>query len=94
MHNLRWLQIKADISGYPHQPLYTPEATLVGAAFLAGMGCGYYSSAQAATLNIARGKQELILPDPDRHTIYQRIFDSYMAFQVPLRAYFNNLQKP
>jgi len=44
-----WLQDKADTLNIPVIPLKIPEATAVGAALLAGYGCGLYSSYKEAS---------------------------------------------
>jgi sugar (pentulose or hexulose) kinase len=91
--NRSWLQIKADISNCTYHILPVPDATLLGAALLAGIGCGYYAGVQDAISAISRQQPFTILPDPDRHLIYQHKFtNGYLALQDPLRAYFNSPQ--
>lgn len=90
--NHHWLQIKADISNCNYHILPVSEATLLGAALLAGIGCGYYANVQEAISAVSPQQPITILPDPDRHLIYQRKFSNgYLALQEPLRAYFNSL---
>jgi xylulokinase len=91
--NPSWLQIKADVSYCTYHILPVPDATLLGAALLAGIGCGYYAGVQEAISAISRQQPFTILPDPDRHLIYQHKFtNGYLALQDPLRAYFNSPQ--
>lgn len=40
----RWMQLKADITGVPIEVTEVAEAGCLGAAFLAGLGCGVYSA--------------------------------------------------
>lgn len=71
-----WTQILADISGLPVQVPENPDLACVGAAVLAGVGCGIYSDPQ-------QGYQELsvpsrcVLPDPDMHAQYQKYYIQY-----------------
>jgi sugar (pentulose or hexulose) kinase len=91
--NRQWLQIKADVSNCIYQILPISESTLLGAALLAGIGCGYYASVQEAISAVSRQQPFTIFPDPDRHMIYQHKFSGgYLPLQGPLRAYFNSLE--
>lgn len=89
VRNQYWLQIKADVSGCRYAALAMPEATLLGAALVAGAGCGVYAG-QAQALAAAHPLEtETYLPDETRHTVYQRYFQQgYLALQEPLRSYY------
>jgi len=80
-----WLQIKADVSGCPIEVSAAQEATLLGAALLAGAGCGLYASQDQALQAAEPRSERIIYPDADRHRIYQDLFLDYMANQAPLR---------
>jgi len=80
-----WLQIKADVSGCPIEVSAAQEATLLGAALLAGAGCGVYASQDHALQTAVPRAGRVIFPDVDRHRIYQDLFQDYMAYQAPLR---------
>lgn len=85
--NRQWLQIKADVSGCQIQVSPEPEATLLGAALAAGIGCGVYTDTADALAQIVRPPGEIIAPDPDRHRVYHALFESgYLGLQAPLRA--------
>jgi xylulokinase len=47
-----WAQIIADITAKPVATLFTPEAGCLGAAILAGIGCGIYRSPEQALSNL------------------------------------------
>jgi sugar (pentulose or hexulose) kinase len=84
--NRHWLQIKADIFGCQLDALSLPEATLLGAALLAGLGIGIFADEQAALQ--ARPDMEIVVyaPDPDRHETYKNLFEEgYLPMQQPLR---------
>jgi sugar (pentulose or hexulose) kinase len=94
---LAWMQIKADISGCEIIAPTQPEATLLGAALAAGIGCGLYRDATEALARLAPQKVDTFYPDAENHAIYKRLFDQgYLMFQEPLRNYsqsFNNFQE-
>jgi len=90
--NQRWMQIKADISGCPIDVLEQSEMTLMGAAFLAGMGAGFYRDLDE--LNAAlkfRQKPVRYEPDLERHQVYKKRYkDGWLAVQEPIRRFFSN----
>jgi sugar (pentulose or hexulose) kinase len=91
-HNRAWMQIKADVSGCRYNVLPISETTLIGAAMLAGIGTGLYSSAQEAVSSFSMGEPIIFSPDPNRHTIYREKFiNGYLVLQEPLRRYFKSL---
>lgn len=84
--NQHWLQIKADVSGCILDALSMPEATLLGAALLAGLGVGVFIDEQAALQ--ARPEMDVVSysPDPERHQVYKNIYEGgFLAMQEPLR---------
>jgi sugar (pentulose or hexulose) kinase len=88
--NRYWLQIKADISGC--QILVSPEteSTLLGAALSVGIGCGLYADDTEALATISNRSPEVINPDPERHEIYQTLFNrGFLRLQEPLREFSN-----
>lgn len=93
VHNRRWLQIEADVSNYRLEVLAQPEATLLGAALLAGLGCGLYAEEREALAAVAQAETETFLPDAGRHAVYRRLFEGgYLKLQTPLREYFQWLR--
>jgi xylulokinase len=77
--NRRWLQIKADIYGAPLDILADDEATLLGAALVAGAGCGVYAHPAEALAVAARRPSTRLAPDAGRHQIYAERFDRGFA---------------
>lgn len=85
--NPHWMQIKADISGCRLEVLDMPEATLLGAALVAGIGCGVYPDAQTASATADHSERTIYLPDPARHKTYTHYYEyGFLALQTPLRA--------
>lgn len=73
--NRHWMQIKADVSGCDLHLPQLSEATLLGAAMAAGIGCGVYSGVEEATI-LNRPKQtEKLTPNPDRHAAYRQLYE-------------------
>jgi sugar (pentulose or hexulose) kinase len=86
-----WMQIKADITGCRYEIPAMPEATLLGAALIAGIGAGVFGDEAQALSSLDRSSTQLFLPDPDRHALYRHIFEQkYLAFEESLRAFYRN----
>jgi sugar (pentulose or hexulose) kinase len=84
--NPAWLQIKADVSGCRLEAPVMPEATLLGAALLAGVGAGLFPDHRAALAGLAQSETRVYLPDADSHFAYQQFFEQgFLALQAPLR---------
>ena len=77
--NRRWLQIRADLHGVPVEVLPEPEATLLGAALLAGLAAGLYPGFAAAARQVARPPAARFDPDPARHAAYRELFARWEA---------------
>ncbi len=73
-----WLQIKSDIIGKPLVRPKVTEAGALGAAILAGVGGGVYSSAQEAVDALVK-LDRVFEPDPRRHALYDERFARYHA---------------
>ena len=90
--NRRWLQIKADVSNCRVEVPDIAEATLLGAALVAGIGSGVYAGFQQTANALVPSKVEFFEPDPDRHEIYQKIFEQgYLPLLDPLRKIDRNI---
>jgi xylulokinase len=59
-----WSQIKADVYGIPVSTLHQEEAGILGAAMLAGVGIGAYTSEADAANRLAQTRERFI---PDQH---------------------------
>jgi xylulokinase len=78
--NVRWLQIKADIHGTRVDALTMDEATLLGAALIAGIGCGVYASeAEARAIALAQ-QVSTFTPHMERHMTYAQRFVEFWAW--------------
>jgi xylulokinase len=88
--NPHWLQIKADVSGCPLQVPDVPEAALLGAALLAGTGCGLFADIGQAAACAARHSSRLTVePGADVHAAYRRLYEQgYAPLQQPLRRFY------
>jgi sugar (pentulose or hexulose) kinase len=88
--NRAWLQIKADVSGCRIEASAEPEATLLGAALIAGIGRGLYADEVEAFNGLRLKPVEVFLPDRERHTAYRRLYQQgYLPLQEILRYHFN-----
>jgi sugar (pentulose or hexulose) kinase len=82
-----WMQIKADVSGCRVEAPAMPEATLLGAALLAGVGAGIFPDHRTALEGLARTETEVYNPNKVHHQIYQELFEKgFLSLQAPLRA--------
>jgi sugar (pentulose or hexulose) kinase len=92
--NRPWLQIKADVSGCRIEASVEPEATLLGAALVAGIGSGVYTNESAAFDGLCLNPVEVFLPDVERHRIYRRLYEQgYLQLQDALRHHFNEREE-
>ena len=83
-----WMQIKADIAGRAYQVFGAGDATAAGAALLAGIGAGVYSSPVQALESWKRTATQRFEPDAGRHLRYHDVFEKrYVAFQAPYREW-------
>jgi sugar (pentulose or hexulose) kinase len=80
--NLHWLQIKADIYGCSLTIPEISEATLLGAALLAGIGAGIYQINNGYIDKLISFEHQTIHPDEERHQIYRDLYEQkYLKFQ-------------
>jgi sugar (pentulose or hexulose) kinase len=69
-----WLQVKADVTGCPHVLAAEVEAAALGAALLAGLGCGRVAGEDEA-LAAAGRVAEVIEPDAARHAVFRQRYE-------------------
>jgi sugar (pentulose or hexulose) kinase len=82
------MQIKANVFGCPLDVLEQREATLLGAALLAGIGSGVYADSQAAAAHLGGCCLERFEPDADRHAAYRQLYSrGYLPLQEALRGF-------
>ena len=75
-NSLLWTQIKSDVTGKPIVVPYSDEATTLGAAILAGVGCGMYASYdEAVSLTVRETRRH----EPDRalSDTYRLAYETY-----------------
>ncbi len=84
-----WRQILADVLG---EPLEKPrvESAAFGSALLAGVAVGVYSDSEMA-VQLGVEIEETILPDPERHQMYNAYFEVYQAITGDLSRHFHQL---
>ena len=71
-----WAQLLADISGLPVRIPEVADLACVGAAILAGVGCGIYPDAQTGYRSLAV-KERVLQPDLSRTEMYRPLFLQY-----------------
>ncbi|MDR1959816.1 MAG: hypothetical protein LBQ54_12365 [Planctomycetaceae bacterium] len=69
-----WMQNKADMTHLPVRVPEIEEATVLGAAVLAGIGAGLYSDAEDAFSRIHQGRQRTYLPNERLTGFYANLF--------------------
>lgn len=74
--NRVWQQIKADILQLPIEICEESEATALGAAMLAGVGCGVFESMTDASKKMVVGN-EVIINNPAHKEAYDALFKIY-----------------
>lgn len=80
-----WKQIIADVFGYD---IYTSSATeqaSVGATILAGLGVGWYTSADQACKSLVSLTNEVIRPNPANSKIYEKRLETYRKLYSSLK---------
>ncbi len=84
--NQQWMQIKADVGGCQLDVPHIAEATVLGAALLAGIGAGVYHDAAHALEQVCRQPAATFAPDRKRHEKYRHMYDEgFLPLQQPLR---------
>ena len=73
--NASWVQIKADVLNKPIIVYQTLENTCLGAAILAGLGCGLYKSLEDAFAQI-RYPKKTVAPDPEKAMKYEPLYQN------------------
>ena len=71
-----WRQLLADISGLPVRIPEVADMACVGAAILAGVGCGIYQDAADGYRHLAV-REQVIYPNPERTAVYKPIWEKY-----------------
>jgi xylulokinase len=86
------MQIKADISGCTIEVPATNEATLLGAALVAGIGIGLYAGADEARSMIHTEPGRVYQPKDSLNLAYRRLYEEgFLPLQAPLRRVYQHL---
>lgn len=80
-----WLQIKADITGKRIISMKVNEAGCLGAAMLAGVGCGMYGNVQEASEACVRTGM-VFDPMDSAHDVYEEMYSRYKGLYTAFKA--------
>jgi len=86
-----WLQIKADICGYPIVKMKVEEAATLGAAIIAAVKAGDYNIIQEAAENMVK-KDEKYFPRIENKNIYLKAYTIYNDLYNCLKGMFRKYQ--
>lgn len=87
-NSVLWTQIKADVTGKTIRVPSSDTATTLGAAILAGVGCGIYGSYGEAvnrTIRMTRVQE----PNPENKAVYDRSMERYLRLYEDLKEGFS-----
>jgi xylulokinase len=87
-----WNQIKADVLNLPLHVLAFQEMGTLGAALLAGVGGGVYSTLEEAARVADRiADAKIVEPDPARAGLYDEVFALYAELYPQTKAIMHGL---
>nr|WP_243426375.1 FGGY-family carbohydrate kinase [Caldicoprobacter guelmensis] len=90
VQNKYWLNIKANVFSRPIKVIAMPEVALMGAAFLAALKTGYFSSVEEVYQGI-NTETHIVYPDDDLSALYRRQYKRYAQFQKYLKQYYTSI---
>jgi xylulokinase len=73
-----WRQLQADIYGTPIRRTVADEGPAYGAALLAGVASGTYTSVDEA-VSVVKLREEITEPDTDRARTYEEHYEVYRS---------------
>jgi xylulokinase len=85
-----WVQICADILGRPFVRPTITEAGALGAAIVAGVGSGVFSSYQAGVAAMV-SLERTFEPNPQQHRLYQSRFEKHRQLWPLMKGYLREL---
>jgi xylulokinase len=88
----QWLQLKADIFGVPFVRPRVTEASVLGAAILAGIAAGLFRHPAEGVKQFVKADR-VFEPDPVRHRIYQEKLEAYRELFPLLKDFLARLEK-
>jgi sugar (pentulose or hexulose) kinase len=83
-----WSQIKADVTGLPVRIPTNVETTATGAAMLAGVASGLFSTVAEAASKFVSFRPDEFTPDPDRRAAYDEAYGLYRNLYWSLKGVF------
>jgi xylulokinase len=83
-----WNRIKADCTGVPYMTPVEAEPTALGAAMLAGVGCGLFADLEEACRRLVRVR-ERVEPDPANAAAYDALAARTRALTRSLESYWS-----
>ena len=81
-----WLELLANIFGRDVEVSEMPDASALGAAMLAGVGCGLYADISEACLPLKNSARNVIQPDAGQVERYARVFSKFKALYPAVRG--------
>ncbi len=85
-----WRQILADVMGLPLQKSLLSDQAGIGAAIVAGVGIGVYSTFEEAAIDLAQYGQ-ITEPHREHQALYNALYSEYKALYPRLREDFHML---
>ena len=82
-----WNQLRADITGLPVTTIAQKEATALGAAIVAFVGAGVYSSIAEAQRGFRFG-QTTFEPGRSSAGVYEELFRKYLSVPKALQGFY------
>jgi sugar (pentulose or hexulose) kinase len=73
-----WSQMIADITGLPIERPVFREAGVVGAAMIAAVGSGAFSSLEEGSEALYQ-RERIFSPDPENHALYEKLCRNYIG---------------
>ena len=87
-----WIQISADILGRPFIRPKISEAGVLGAAILAGVGCGVFPSLEDGVQSMVQ-LDRTFEPDPQKQALYNERFGKYQRLGPLMADYLRDLEE-
>jgi xylulokinase len=87
-----WCRIVGDVTGKEVSMLRNRDASVAGAAMLAGIGVKCYTTIEEAVQR-AVGIREKLSFSTDNHDTYNRIYNSYLEVYQSLNRYYRSIEQ-
>jgi sugar (pentulose or hexulose) kinase len=88
-----WNRIKADVTGFSVEVPRVRETATVGAAIVAAVGTGAHPDLPAG-IRAMTAIDRRFEPDPERHRIYDRVFEAYVRLHPAIAPVLRRLEHP